>query len=103
MTGDQIREYLWAADHTEDSGPDFDAACVLLASAVVGPDAGRIARHLDVPAARVRPLARRLRANGVWCGGRVHGDWFDEKTGGIAFCLDIGVATGMFERADAGA
>jgi hypothetical protein len=34
----------------------------------------------------------------VWEKGRVCGDWDDEKTGSIAFWLDVTVALGWVER-----
>ena len=94
----RIRQYVWDNNWVDDSGPAFNAACVLLASAIIGPNANRIARFLELKRDEVRTFGKRLRANEIWKGRKVYGDWFDEQYGGINFCLDINIALGLMEK-----
>jgi len=82
----------------EPSDPGFLAACVLLSSAVIGPNADRIAKFLGEPRKPVREIGRRLRLQKVWDHARVSCDWFDKDTGIYAFWLDVCVAQGWMDR-----
>jgi hypothetical protein len=99
-TRKQIRKWVLELDlNLDEDCPEFDAGCVVMASAFHGPNADRCAKLLQLPRAQVREWGKRLVANGVWENGRVCADWDDEKTGGIAFWLDVTVALGWVERA----
>jgi hypothetical protein len=100
VTLDQLREY--AAEQGEPGTEAYDAALVLLAGLVVGANQERICEFTGVDKRRVQTFGLRLRRNGVWKGSRTAGDeWFDDEAGGIAFSLDVGVATGLLERSRA--
>jgi hypothetical protein len=82
-----------------EESPARDAGRILLASAIVGGDASKVAEALGWELARVQPIAKRLRKNGIWVGGKVAGEqWFDEEDGDIAFALDVNVALGLIAR-----
>lgn len=80
--------------------PGFLAACVLLSSAVVGPNADKIAHFLGERRLDVRIIGRRLREQGVWNRNRVMCDWLDKDTGVCAFWLDVCVARGWMNRTE---
>lgn len=99
-TKKQIRTWVLELDSMLDEDcSEFHAGCVVLASAFHGPNADRCAKLLDLPRAQVREWGKNLVKNGVWEKGRVCAEWEDEKTGGIAFWLDVTVALGYVERA----
>ena len=77
----------------------FKAAVCLLASLQVGPNAKKIAEFTKYRERTVRNFAGHLRDSGVWRNGKVRCEWFDERHGGVAFWLDVAVATGMVRRA----
>lgn len=83
----------------EPGTPMHDTAMILLASLVVGPSVEKVAAFLGLPRPEVLKRATRLRANGVWRGGKVRADWFDDKSGGVAFWCDCAVAEGLLVRA----
>lgn len=98
-TRKQIREWVLELDTKLDGDcVEFDAGCVVLAAAFHGPNADRCAKLLQLSRAQVREWGKNLAANGVWKNGRVYADWDDEKTGGIAFWLDVNIALGYIER-----
>lgn len=72
---------------------EFQAAAVLLASAVVGADARRIAHLMQYPAGIVGIFETSLRRNGIWDHEKVRADWSGEN-GGAEFWLDVCVAMG---------
>lgn len=80
------------------SDPAFKAACVLLASANLGPEDLKIAHLMGLPLEVVSEFGDRLRKCGIWKNGKVHVDWSGED-GEIAFWMDCLVATGVFKRA----
>jgi hypothetical protein len=58
-----------------------------------------ISRFTGVPEPLVREFAGRLIENGVWRpDGKIGGEWNDPEYGGLAFMLDVWVATGMLEK-----
>lgn len=100
VTLDQLRSY--AAEQAEPGTEAYDAALVLLAGLVVGANQERIHAFTGIDKQRIQSFGHRLRKSGVWKGSRTAGEeWFDDESGGIAFALDVGVATGMLERASA--
>lgn len=83
----------------KEEGEARDAGRVLLASAIVGPNAQKVAKALGIPLSRVSPYARRLRDNGIWTtNGKVAANWFNEEDGGVEFACDVNVALGFMER-----
>ena len=89
--------------HKEDpllDRPPTRAAATLLAACVVGPSVKRIAKFLVLPRRVVAEFSRSARRNGIWRGGRVYGDYFNEETGGIELCLDANCLFGLMKRAD---
>lgn len=99
----QLRRAI-RADAQRLSGEKWQLAAVLLASAMVGPSADRIARLLLLPRSGCRGYARQLRAHGLWRGRRVAvSDWWEkgadgEALGGLNFCLDMAIAEGYLQR-----
>jgi hypothetical protein len=78
---------------------DFQLDCFVLASALVGPDAKRIATMLEIPARLAAFWEANLRLNGIWKHGRVHCDrWFNDEFGLVSFTCDTLAAEGVFER-----
>jgi len=78
--------------------PCFKTGVMLLASIQVGANADRLAKFCRYSRDFVRPRARRARKNGIWQYDAVSCDWFDEKSGGVAFWMDVMVAEGIMKR-----
>jgi hypothetical protein len=77
----------------------FKAQVVLLASADQGTTAiKKLVKFTGVPYRLVAKFSNNLRKGGVWRGGKIHCDWFNEEHGGIAFTMDSMVAVGLLER-----
>jgi hypothetical protein len=84
---------------TPEECQEFQLACFLAASSVVGPDSGRIATTLGIPTILAAGWAENLSRNGVWQEGRVRdGDWFKEEHGNFSFVSDTLVADEFVER-----
>ena len=98
MTIKQIWEDINDAPD-EDKHTD-QAARWLLAAAKNGPNKHAVnARDAEITKFASQMFARRARRVGLAESGKViASDWFDEKTGGIAFILDACVLSGMIER-----
>jgi hypothetical protein len=79
----------------EDSG--FKTAVLLLSTLEVGPNVERLVKFTGYPKEFVRERVRRCRAGGIFRGGKIACEWFDEN-GGIALWCDVLVAEGMLER-----
>ncbi len=77
---------------------EFLSALILLSALEVGTEAHVIAEFLDVPYNKVTERTTKLHDNGVFVDGAIHCEWMDEKTGGIAFWLDVAIAEGYVER-----
>ncbi len=95
--------------HRMDSGlavwnESFIAATVLLSATQVGPHLRSIFHFTGYrknQLAKIRKFFKRWEQNGVFKDGVIyHGGWFDERCGGVAFWLDVGVGTGMLQRVD---
>ena len=73
---------------------------ILLASTFKGTDEKGIAEFLEMDFNYVNKIGKSLRKNKIWTkDNMVSGeDWFEEKSGGIAFVLDILVAQGLLKR-----
>jgi hypothetical protein len=78
--------------------PCFKTGVVLLVSLMVGANADRVAKFCKYSRDFVRPRARRARKNGIWQYDTVSCDWFDKKSGGVAFWLDVMTAEGILKR-----
>lgn len=79
----------------------FAAAMVLIAATQVGTKADRIAKRTGLKREVVRAYNRRLREQGVFIkNGKIACEWFDKKTGGIAFWMDVSVAEGLMNRVE---
>lgn len=76
----------------------YETYLILLASIIVGPNIKKISKFAYIPRAKVVERARRLRSNGVWVGPRVHCEWMDKESGGVAFIADSLVADGLVTR-----
>lgn len=76
----------------------YKATVVLLSSLEVGPHIQRLKKFTGYPRELLMKFSHFLRKNGVWRGGRVYADWFDEKEGAAALIMDSLVAQGMMER-----
>ena len=98
MNLSEAKTYLIEEGELAETEPGFDAGLVLLGSAVVGPNVKRISSWAGIPRDIVALYGKRLRDNGIWVGSKIHAEWFDEKTGGIAFFCDVNVALGHMER-----
>lgn len=76
----------------------FDIAVVLLAMLDVRPWKPRaLARFTGRSERRIAEWLRRLRASRVVYRNRLHVDWWDPATGGIAFWMDVAIAQGYIE------
>ncbi len=75
----------------------YTPAKILLASLVCGPNTDKIAKFINEPRLRVRPIGKIIRESGIWKRDKVCCEWFDEN-GGIAFLLDVNVASGFMKR-----
>ncbi len=101
VTIDTIRKEVARLDPKLDVESDgYKAAVVLLSSLQVGPNIKRTAKFAQYPRAKVARFSRNLRKSGVWRGGKLYVEWFEEKNGGIAFWMDVCVAEGLMARID---
>lgn len=76
----------------------FKIATILLTGAVVGADVKAIAKFIELPVKEVKKYEKNLRTSGVWKGLETHCDWFNPKTGSIAFWCDVLVAQGYITK-----
>lgn len=80
-------------------GEDPSAVALLMASAIVGANADRVASAIKMPRAKARQLAAIARKNQIWVGSKVAGaEWFG-KGGGTALTMDALVLEGLLEKA----
>lgn len=77
---------------------DFKMAATLLASAVVGPNVGRLKAFTRYPLGLLKKVSTRMRENGIFVKGKLHVEWLEKETGGIAFWLDVACAKGYIAR-----
>lgn len=78
---------------------DFHAAVVLLAMLEVGPHERQLMHFTGYGIFTIRHLLDNWKKNGVIDGEIIcHGGWDDPEDGAVAFWLDVGVGTGVFER-----
>jgi hypothetical protein len=74
----------------------FQAAMVLLASAMVGQYTERVATFLGYPLGLVQVISARLTEAGIWDGDQVRCDrWYDPQYGGTSFMMDLMIANGQ--------
>jgi hypothetical protein len=76
----------------------FKAGVLLLAALQEGANMQRLAKFTGYDKGFVRAHVKRARDNGIFVGGRVHCDWFEEEFGGVAFWVDVLVAQGLLAR-----
>jgi hypothetical protein len=76
----------------------FKTGVLLLASLQEGANIQRLAKFTGYDKGFIRERAARARKNGIFVGGEVRCDWFDEKAGGVAFWVDVLVAQGLLAR-----
>jgi hypothetical protein len=90
-------------DGWQEDDEDVQAGLVLMAEFSIGArDPAAISRFTGVPLPLVEEFAERLIANGIWRpDGKIAAEWNDPQDGGLAFMLDVWVATGRLERAPA--
>lgn len=90
--------FEWANEPVE--GPRWDAAMILVAALVVGPNVIRISKLLGIPRRDAVWMGIRLRHAGVWKqGGLMHIEpWMDKEHGDFTFLLDTLVASGEITR-----
>ena len=101
MTREKAAEIVRdVAGVTDESDDQFLAGMLLLAASEVGTKIRACAKFIGVREARLRDIRNRLQASGVWTpGGIAHSGWFDEESGGIAFCMDVAIGVGWLSRA----
>jgi hypothetical protein len=81
-----------------DDDPNFQLACFVLASSIVGPHEDRILRMLEVRPLQAALWARNLRRGGIWQESAVRcQNWYDEQSGFTAFITALLVAEGLVE------
>jgi len=105
MTLEEVKKLV---EESLESGPRddpnlFQAAVILLSCVCVGPNADRITKFTGYDREKVRKVARRIRAAGIWEGrgeqsGMDIGPWMDEESGTLAFLLDAMVANGELKK-----
>jgi hypothetical protein len=78
--------------------PCFKTAVLLLSALQVGANIERLVEFTGYPKGFVRERALRCRENGIFRGGKVACDWFDEN-GGVGLWCDVLVAEGLLGRA----
>ena len=79
----------------------FFIASVLLSGLAVGADYKQISKFLGVRSGKVFKYKKNLEEAEIWTkDGRTSCNWFNKKTGSIAFWMDVLVAQGMLERTD---
>jgi hypothetical protein len=88
------------ADGWEEGDEDVQAGLVMMAEFSIGTrDPAAISQFTGVPLPLVEEFAGRLIANHIWLpNGKIAADWDDQENGGLAFMLDVWVATGELER-----
>lgn len=97
---EEIAEQIKQLDpKLQPTDPAYQAATFLIASLMVGPVQYKIQHLTKLPKGLVAMFAHHCRKNKIWFGGKIHADWANEETGGLAFWCDVNVLTGMFERA----
>lgn len=101
LTLKQIKRGIHKMDKAlREDDDSFKVATILLAGLQVSPKDKEVSEFTGLPLNFVRAVGKRLRANGVWNGGKTYADWFDDKNGGIAFWMDVCVGQGLIERVD---
>lgn len=101
MTIEEIRATVRESDpNLDETDEAFDAAVLLLSLFEVKRwDARSLAKFTGVDVERVKFFLDNLKASRVIRGHTLHhSGWDDEEAGGIAFWLDVSVATGMVAR-----
>lgn len=96
---DEIKAALHELDpKLKETDEAWEVGLFLLAGLQVGTSAERVATFTGLPSERVHGWARRARAQRIWRGGKTACEWFDEKSGGVAFWCDVSVVMGFLAR-----
>ena len=87
-------------DQLKPTDKGFMAAKFVLASTTRSHNGDELARATGIPRSLAREFARNCRLNEIWMDdGQIgHSGWFDKKTGGTAFWLDINCVIGWMRR-----
>ena len=97
-----VREVVRKLDpNLSEKDKAFSAAMVLVGASQVGTNADKIAARTKLPRTTVRQYVKRLRKQGVFVGSKISCEWFDKKTGSVAFWMDVCVAEGLMKRVSA--
>ena len=102
VTRKELIRMICENDPNEDQESEsFKAQMVMLASAIEGTfNQKKLAKITQVHPSLIAKFARNLRKSGVWKGrNTICANWRDEEEGGVAFMLDVCVATGLMARA----
>ena len=83
----------------KDDDSAFRTGIVMLSALQVGPSNEALRQFTGYPRAFVRETTERLRQGGVFHGGKVRCEWFEEN-GSVSFWLDVGVGLGWFEKTE---
>jgi hypothetical protein len=75
----------------------FKIATIMLSALQEGANSKKIAKFLEIPEADIKKYEKNLRDNKIWIGNKTSSNWF-EKSGGIAFWMDVAVAHGYMKR-----
>lgn len=79
--------------------PSFLVARILLCAADRGNSMRTLCTYLHRPVKDLRPYVNNLKAQKVFDGRRIrHSGWFNKKTGGVAFWLDVAIGQGYIAR-----
>ena len=77
---------------------DYEIACVLITSVVVGADVDKCAKRLKLPLEQVAKIAASFEEHGIWKDGVAQiSDWSDEDDGELYFQMDMLRAKGLVE------
>lgn len=98
-TAKQIRREAHRLLGANSSTDEQRCAEMMITALIVGADADKIAERLGVDRDSFSWMFDNLQRNGVFRkNGRIHANWAG-KDGGLEFCLDVAVGTGLLERA----
>ena len=99
MTLEEIKEMVSEGDPGLDPTDEaYKTQVILLTSAVVGPNIKRIAKFTGYPRAAIAQRGANWRAAGIWDGGKVIADnWDDPDKGWLGFILQSMVGDGILE------
>jgi hypothetical protein len=82
---------------------EYYAMLFLLTALQVGANLKRCCRFMKIKPysweyGKIHKFRNNLHRSGVWKNGKIYADWFDKKTGGVAFIYDVCVCLGTIKR-----